>query len=46
MWIRDNDIVIIAPWEFGEGERGDILWRYTLPQTDWLKANDHIPKDF
>jgi translation initiation factor 1A len=46
VWIRDNDIVIIAPWEFGEGERGDILWRYTLPQTDWLKANDHIPKDF
>ena len=46
VWIRDNDIVIIAPWEFGEGARGDILWRYTLPQTDWLKANDHIPKDF
>ena len=29
IWIRDNDIVIIAPWEFGEGARGDILWRYT-----------------
>ena len=46
VWIRDNDIVIIAPWEFGEGQRGDILWRYTLPQTDWLKTNNHIPKDF
>ena len=46
VWIRDNDIVIIAPWEFGQGERGDILWRYTLPQADWLKQNDHIPKDF
>ena len=46
VWIRDNDIVIIAPWEFGQGERGDILWRYTLPQTDWLKQNNHIPKDF
>jgi len=46
VWIRDNDIVIIAPWEFGQAERGDILWRYTLPQTDWLKQNDHIPKDF
>jgi len=32
VWIRDNDIVIIAPWEFGQAERGDILWRYTLPQ--------------
>jgi len=46
VWIRDNDIVIIAPWEFGQADRGDILWRYTLPQTDWLKQNDHIPKDF
>jgi translation initiation factor 1A len=46
VWIRDNDIVIIAPWLFGKAERGDILWRYTLPQADWLKQNNHIPKDF
>ena len=46
VWIRDNDIVIIAPWEFGDKDRGDILWRYTLPQVDWLKANKHIEIDF
>jgi translation initiation factor 1A len=46
IWIRDNDIVIIAPWDFKQAERGDILWRFTLPQTDWLKQNNHIPKDF
>ncbi|RDJ31117.1 MAG: translation initiation factor 1A [Crenarchaeota archaeon] len=46
VWIRDNDIVIIAPWEFGDKDRGDILWRYTLPQVDWLKANKHIEVDF
>ena len=46
VWIRDNDIVIIAPWEFGQRERGDILWRYTLSQADSLKQNNHIPKDF
>ena len=46
VWIRDNDIVIIAPWDFKEDERGDIVWRFTLPQVEWLKANDHIPKDF
>jgi translation initiation factor 1A len=46
IWIRDNDIVIIAPWDFKADERGDILWRFTLPQVDWLKQNDHIPKDF
>jgi len=46
VWIRDNDIVIIAPWDFNESERGDIVWRFTLPQVEWLKDNNHIPKDF
>jgi translation initiation factor 1A len=46
VWIRDNDIVIIAPWDFKEDERGDIVWRFTLPQVQWLKDNDHIPRDF
>ena len=46
VWIRDNDIVIIAPWDFGEKDRGDILWRYTLPQVGWLKQNQKIPVDF
>ena len=46
IWIRDNDIVIIAPWDFKEQERGDIIWRFTLPQVDWLKDNNHIAKDF
>ena len=33
IWIRDNDIVIIAPWDFKKDERGDIVWsRFTLPQ--------------
>jgi translation initiation factor 1A len=45
IWIRENDIVIIAPWDFKPTERGDILWRFTLPQADWLKQQDHIPKD-
>ena len=46
VWIRDNDVVIIAPWEFGKEERGDILWRYTLPQVQWLKQEKYIPLDF
>ena len=46
VWIRDNDIVIIAPWDFKENERGDIVWRFTLPQVEWLKDQNHIPKDF
>lgn len=46
VWIRDNDIVIIAPWDFNKDERGDIVWRFTLPQVEWLKTNNHFAKDF
>ena len=46
IWIRDHDIVIIAPWDFKYDERGDIIWRFTLSKVDWLKDNKHIPKDF
>lgn len=46
VWIRDNDIVVIAPWDFNSDARGDIVWRFTLPQVEWLKANGHIPRDF
>ena len=28
VWIRDNDIVIIAPWDFKDSEMGDIVWRF------------------
>ncbi len=46
IWIRDNDIVVLSPWDFKPTERGDIIWRFTLPQVDWLKNNDHLPRDF
>ena len=46
IWVRDNDIVLIAPWDFKSDERGDIVWRYTLSQVDLLHANSYLPKDF
>ena len=45
VWIRDNDVVIIAPWDFKFDERGDILWRYTIGQVEWLQSKGHLPKD-
>ncbi|GBC75576.1 hypothetical protein HRbin06_00894 [archaeon HR06] len=46
IWIRENDVVLISPWDFKPDERGDVVWRYTLAQIDWLKANGYIPQDF
>ena len=46
VWIRDNDIVIIAPWDFKPEVMGDIVWRFTIPQVEWLKDQSHIPRNF
>ena len=42
LWIRPGDIVIIKPWEFEGDKRGDILFKYTPTQIDWLKRKGFI----
>ena len=37
VWIRENDIVIVAPWDFQSDTRGDVVWRYTHAQADNLR---------
>jgi translation initiation factor 1A len=34
-WIREGDTVIVTPWDF-QDSKGDVVWRYTGPQVDWL----------
>ena len=45
IWIRENDVVIVAPWDFSSDRRCDVIWRYTLAQVDWLKNNNYTPED-
>ena len=44
IWVREGDVVLIAPWDFRD-ERADVLWRYTIAQVDWLKAQGYLPED-
>lgn len=42
VWVREGDYVIVKPWSI-EGERkGDLVWRYTHLQVDWLKRKGLI----
>lgn len=41
IWIREGDVVLVAPWDFQPESRGDILWRYTEAQVDWLRKNGY-----
>jgi len=45
IWIREGDIVLVAPWDFKENEKADVVWRYTISQVDWLKANKYLPEE-
>jgi len=38
LWLRENDVVIIEPWEF-DNERGDILFKYSKAAVEKLKRD-------
>jgi len=37
VWIRIGDIVLVSPWDFQSNQRGDVIWRYTKGQCDYLR---------
>jgi hypothetical protein len=41
MWIRENDIVLVSPWDF-DPKRADIVWRYIKDHADWLENNGYM----
>lgn len=41
MWIREGDIVLVAPWDF-DNRKADILWRYIRAHAEWLDANGYL----
>jgi translation initiation factor 1A len=41
MWIRDNDLVLISPWDF-QSDRADIIWRYITAHVDKLEHDGYL----
>lgn len=37
VWIRENDVVLVSPWDFQSDKKGDVIWRYTRSQADMLR---------
>lgn len=44
LWVRENDIIIVEPWEFSGDEKGDILYKYTPTQVQYLKNKGYLKK--
>lgn len=42
LWVRPDNVVIIAPWEFEPNEKGDIIFCYTENQARWLRQNNYL----
>ncbi len=37
LWVRDNDILLIEPWELGGDDKGDVVFKYKPLQADFLR---------
>ncbi len=44
LWVREGDIVLVEPWEFGGNAKGDIIYKYRLSQIQWLKDKGFLKK--
>lgn len=42
VWIRVNDFVLVEPWESQAKERGDVVFRYTPTQANWMRRKNFI----
>ncbi|RLI07417.1 translation initiation factor eIF-1A [Candidatus Bathyarchaeota archaeon] len=42
IWIRPGDVVLVSPWDFQSDRRGDIIWRYTKNQAEWLRREGKL----
>jgi len=45
VWIRENDLVLVAPWDFDDG-KADVLWRYIKAHEEYLVQNNYLPPNF
>lgn len=37
IWVKSGDIIILKPWPIEADKKGDLVWRYTKIQAEWLR---------
>ena len=42
LWVREGEIVIVEPWEYGGDEKGDVIYKYTPTQAIYLKKKGYL----
>jgi len=44
LWVRENDILIVEPWEFSGDKKGDVIFKYSNTQVVYLKNKGFLSK--
>jgi len=44
LWVREGDLVILQPWSVEGHKKGDVVYRYTPAQRDWLVQKNKLPE--
>jgi len=44
LWVRENDIVLVEPWELNLNDKGDIIYKYQKNKVQWLKEKGFLKK--
>ncbi len=42
VWIRVGDLILVQPWKAQSDERGDVIFKYTPTQANWLKRKGYV----
>jgi translation initiation factor 1A len=42
VWIKVGDIILLQPWKVMTDRRGDVIWRYTRTQANWLQKKGYL----
>ncbi|MFW6014241.1 MAG: translation initiation factor eIF-1A [Candidatus Nanoarchaeia archaeon] len=42
LWVREGDVVLVKPWEFGGDEKGDLIFKYRPTQVQYLRKSGHL----
>ena len=41
VWIKPGDLILVQPWKIQGDRRGDVIFRYTPTQVNWLKKKGY-----
>ena len=42
LWVREGNIVLVQPWELGADGKGDVIYKYSRAQVEWLRKSGHL----